>query len=228
MPQNSDVHVASRPPRDSGRVNGSTVVHHILFVDHHQLADEQIDARLQHRVNTPEPGGRVIEQDKPWESWAVFAYNHVMQADDGLFRMYYDCIEGTGLPPGGNKAKRKEEDRLNNLGSLSHRRICLATSADGVTWAKPNLGIFSWNNSATGVVTKENNILLEDSGVSVFRDTKPGVPPEERYKMVCSAGAYASPDGLRWKKLPFAPTAVSRTEMFEIDLRLTSFMHADG
>lgn len=64
--------------------------------------------------------------------------------------MYYDCIEGTGLPPGAN--------------ALSHRRICLGVSDDGVEWDKPELGIFNLNGSTA------NNILVEDSGVSVFID----------------------------------------------------------
>lgn len=46
-----------------------------------------------------------------------------------------------------------------------------------------------------------NNILIEDSGVSVFIDDNDGIPPEERWKMVCSQNAYSSPDGLRWKLL---------------------------
>jgi len=199
------VHPIPMSERQREIVASLDIVHHIIFVDQHQIS--KIDSRLEHRIHTPQPGGKVIAQDKPWESWAVFAYNHVMPFDDG-FRMYYDCIEGTGLPPGRNSANGGQH----RLGSLSHRRICLAVSTDGIKWTKPELGIFSWKNSATGVTTTANNILLEDSGVSVFHDTQPGIPDTERYKMVCSAGAYASPDGLRWSKLPFAPTATDDTK----------------
>ena len=59
---------------------------------------------------------------------------------------------------------------------------------------------------------KTNNILVEDSGVSVFRDGKAGVPPSEAWKMACSNAAYASADGLRWRKLPFAPVATDDTK----------------
>ena len=48
--------------------------------------------------------------------------------------------------------------------TLSHRRTCLAESADGLTWTKPSLGIYARNGSTA------NNILVEDSGNSVFWD----------------------------------------------------------
>jgi hypothetical protein len=94
---------------------------------------------------------------EPWESWAVFAYNSVVNVKPGEYRFYYDCIEGTGTPPGGKDATAPES----KVGAISHRRICLATSSDGVVWTKPSLGIFNLNGSTA------NNILLEDSGVSV-------------------------------------------------------------
>jgi len=37
-----------------------------------------------------------ISPTKPWETWAVFAYNSVVQYGPGEFRMYYDCVEGVG------------------------------------------------------------------------------------------------------------------------------------
>jgi len=156
----------------------------LLFVD--KTLFSAFDARLELRMNPPTKGPRVIRPTEPWESWAVFAYNHVLEVAHGDYRMYYDCIEGTGLPPG---------ELGVGSGSLSHRRICLATSTDGVEWVKPALGIFDRNGSTA------NNILIEDSGVSVFLDNTAGVSAAERWKMVCSTAAYASPDGLHWTKL---------------------------
>ena len=139
----------------------------LLFVDDTLFAD--INSALSLRASEPTHGQKVIAQDRPWESWAVFAYNHVLRVpgDKMEYRMYYDCIEGNGCPPG-------------ELCSLSHRRICVATSTDGLEWAKPDLHIFNLNGSTA------NNIILEDSGVSVFVDNAPGVPDAERWKLVCS------------------------------------------
>eukprot|EP00656_Telonema_subtile_P000700 TRINITY_DN10339_c0_g1_i1.p1 TRINITY_DN10339_c0_g1~~TRINITY_DN10339_c0_g1_i1.p1 ORF type:complete len:490 (-),score=83.31 TRINITY_DN10339_c0_g1_i1:293-1762(-) len=149
-----------------------------------------MDERLSYRNHQPIKGARVIVPDKPWESWAVFAYNHVLEVSPSNYRMYYDCIEGDGVPPGSD--------------SISSRRICLATSDDGLSWIKPKLGIFNYNGSTA------NNILVADSGVSVFHDGSANA--SEAWKMVCSTAAYSSPDGLRWTKLPFAKVAEDDTK----------------
>jgi hypothetical protein len=73
--------------------------------------------------------------------------------------------------------------------------VCLATSSDGVTWVKPNLGVYTREGST------QNNIVIEDSGNSVFIDHNPAAPASERWKMICSRSAYASPDGITWTKV---------------------------
>lgn len=168
---------------------------HLLFVDQTQLA--HVDERLEMVMQPPVKNERVLSPTEPWESWAVFAYNHVVPGVPGErpHRMYYDCIEGTGTPPG-------DAQLGESSGDLSHRRICLAESEDGKTWTKPSLGIFKYgpHNST------DNNILLEDSGVSVFQDQ------DGSWKMVCSNAAYKSPDGLHWTKLPFEKVAEDDTK----------------
>lgn len=122
-------------------------------------------------------GDRILTPTEPWESWAVFAYNSVVPGTaERPHRIYYDCIEGTGVPPGDAASE----------GGISHRYICLATSTDGLAWTKPMLGLYTRNGSTA------NNIIMEDSGVSVFIDNKPGVPASGRWKMVCSTAAYES------------------------------------
>jgi hypothetical protein len=166
---------------------------HLLFVDRQDIS--HMDSRLETRVVPPVKGPRVLTPTEPWESWAVFAYNHVVRGVPGVrpHRMYYDCIEGNGVPPGGDGGALE-------AGSISSRRICLAESEDGVVWTKPQLGIFSRNGSTA------NNILLEDSGNSVFQE------PDGSWKMVCSTAAYSSADGLHWTKLPFTKVAEDDTK----------------
>ena len=115
-----------------------------------------------------------ISPTKPWETWAVFGYNSVVTYGPGEFRMYYDCIEGGGAPPG-----RRLGSKLESGTGAVFRRICLATSSDGLSWAKPDLNVYNRNGSTA------NNILLEDSGVSVFLD---GNPKEPGSKSRASAG----------------------------------------
>ena len=50
-------------------------------------------------MQQPRKAGRVLTPTEPWESWAVFGYNHVLRAPDGEARLYYDCIQGSGVPP---------------------------------------------------------------------------------------------------------------------------------
>ena len=158
-----------------------------------------MDPRLKLRMQLPAKGERVLTPTEPWESWAVFAYNSVVPGSGSRpHRMYYDCIEGDGVPPGA--ADDVAASEAGRTADISHRRICLAESADGVAWTKPNLGIFARNGSTA------NNILLEDSGNSVFQDA------DGSWKMVCSTAAYKSPDGLHWTKLPFVPVAEDDTK----------------
>lgn len=162
----------------------------LLFTDRREIA--QLDERLQLTMNPATKGERVITPTEPWESWAVFAYNSVVQVREGDNRMYYDCIEGSGVPPGGAGLG---EDGTERSAAISKRRICLATSADGKNWIKPKLGLYNRSGSTA------NNILLEDSGNGVFLDLNPKTPSAQKWKMVCSNAVYASPDGLHWSKI---------------------------
>jgi hypothetical protein len=183
----------------------------LLFVDYTTL--KSVDKKLKLKVHPPVKGPLVISPNKPWESWAVFAYNHVLEipqefrgtdaTSSSRFRLYYDCIEGNGLPPGSSISSN----------SISKRRICLAVSNNGLQWTKPELGIFNRNGTHGQGWSTNNNILLEDSGVSVFIDRSPAaVLHKTPFKMVTSQGAYESDDGIYWYKLPFKPTSPDDTK----------------
>ena len=141
-------------------------------------------------MNPPrKTGERCIVADKPWESHRVCAYNTVME-DDGVYKMWYDAIANDGS-----------------------RWLCYATSADGVHWDKPSLGIVPFGDR------RDTNIVFPAKKRShepgcVFVDTNPDCSPDERYKMVCSydgpggRGTYvfASRDGLHWRALSDKPS----------------------
>ena len=148
--------------------NADTASLPLFFIDHSIL--KTYDAHLKLTVHTPIRGPRVIKPDKPWESWAVFAYNHVMEVplefrgNDPItsspYRLYYDCIEGNGQPPGkvsSNNSNNSNNNNDNNsgiksYGSISRRRICLAISKDGLVWTKPNLNIFNRNSTTMPMI----------------------------------------------------------------------------
>lgn len=158
-----------------------------LFIDDSFVAERR-GVRLV--VNRPQlTGERCITADKPWEGFAVLAYNSIME-DEGVLKLWYDAIANDGS-----------------------RWCCYATSKDGVHWEKPNLGIVSFNGSRdTNIVFPPGRMVHEPN--CVFKDTNPACPAREKYKMVANLrppggkmGTYvaASPDGLHWKLLKNSP-----------------------
>ncbi|HTN00246.1 MAG TPA: hypothetical protein VL132_00120, partial [Planctomycetaceae bacterium] len=126
-----------------------------LFVDS-LLIDDLKGGEL--RLQTPVEAGVALQFDAPWEGPFV-GYPTVLK-DGDVYRMYY-----RGWPQTSDKEV-----------------TCYAESQDGVTWTKPNLGLFEFQGS------KENNILFSEPGVShnfsPFLDTRPGVPADQRLKAI--------------------------------------------
>ncbi len=139
-------------------------------------------------------GERTLEPNQPWEN-ASLNWFSVMR-HDGRFRMWYECYDLEGWP------------------TTNDTSFCYAESLDGIHWAKPHLGLFSYHGSST------NNILFREigptnaysrvHGAGVFLD--PTAPAAARFKCV-SQGMFAqssppyrvagmiSQDGLRWTRL---------------------------
>lgn len=107
--------------------------------------------------------------DQPWES-AYTMYVSTLLFEDGKYRMWYapapdDYVDGTAA-------------WSVDIGLF----LCYAESVDGVTWVKPNLGLYEYRGS------KDNNIVfgreMNGDGYSsgaLFRDDT--AAPEERYKL---------------------------------------------
>jgi hypothetical protein len=79
-----------------------------------------------------------------------------------------------------------------------------AESTDGITWTRPNLGLFEANG------TTENNLVWMGPGANMgpFRDPNPDVPDDERYKAVVRTKdlmGMVSPDGINWRLLRDEP-----------------------
>ena len=152
-------------------------------------------------------GERNLERDRPWES-ATPNWFSVMEDRAGTlvsgdhprarYRMWYECYDIEGWP------------------NLDDTSFCYAESADGITWTKPELDLFSYQGST------KNNILFRQigpegarsrvHGAHVFKDA--AAPPEQRYKAVSQgifealgtppyrvAGMYSA-DGLHWTRYP--------------------------
>ena len=149
-----------------------------LFVDGFMIDTLK---NLELRLHRPHREGTALRFDAPWEG-GFSGYVAVLN-DEGVYRMYYRGAPGSPTPA----------------------VVCYAESRDGVLWEKPSLGIYEVMG------TRENNVILADAepythNFCPFIDTRPGVPPAERFKALAGdekSGlvAFVSTDGIHWRKL---------------------------
>ena len=152
------------------------------------LIDRQENVRQElHRPREQEVS---IVHDQPWEG-NTSGYHTVLQ-DGDVYRMYY---RGHAMDYSGKLR-------------MAHSEVtCYAESRDGIHWEKPNLGLFAWEGS------KENNIVWHGRGnhnFCPFIDTRPGCPPEARYKAIggtirTGLLAFQSADGIHWSEIRKEP-----------------------
>ena len=204
-------------PKTVYRLNAGTE----LFVDDTLIATKRGVTRtlhpcVKHEVPVLEP-----DPSNPWEhggpdqSRRVHLYGTTLyDAAFGKYRMWYMCrmgphwrfqaheIPGLYVPRSDRNPstfKGQTHDAYgrkfveNDRGDLT----CYAESSDGLTWTKPNLGLFEFNGDPN------NNIVWDLHGASVFRDDA-APNPQHRYKMIGFCRRYrnifllTSPDGIRW------------------------------
>jgi hypothetical protein len=147
------------------------------------------------RLHHPTPAETVLYFNKPWEG-EYSTYTTVIR-DQGLYRLYY-----RGYPKEGP-------------GEASHEFTCYAESLDGLSFSRPNLGLFKFHG------TYDNNIILADSppwthNFCPFIDSKPGVNLIERFKAVGGLGkdglkTFVSADGVHWKEMQKEPIITKGT-----------------
>jgi hypothetical protein len=146
-----------------------------LFLDDYLVSSKHGITRTYHPfekyTNNP-----VLIVDQPWEH-NVINSTTVLPTEDGTgFRLWYYCW-----------TPAKDPDRSHSL---------YATSADGIHWEKPKLGLVPWK-----VTGSTDNNLIGTSGSVMHTPDDPD--PARRYKSV-SPGKFmfsASPDGIRWSGL---------------------------
>lgn len=148
-----------------------------LFIDDYRV-DSMVDiARIVHPGKKSKP---LIVPTEPWEGDAVYIYGTVLidQPKGSGYRMWYTAY------------------------SNETYFLCYATSADGISWTKPDLGIIEYKGS------KKNNICKIGGGTLVYDPYDKD--PARRYKMMdvvqadtarkrpFGYGVLFSSDGLHW------------------------------
>jgi hypothetical protein len=188
-----------------------------LFVDRFliEAMDEGLSLKmgaLQPAPNSPKP--------------ALRGHYSTILRDGDLFRQY--CRKD-GVAEAIEYAKGKTFKKPNDAHFIVRHHLFEATlyaeSKDGIQWTKPDLGLYPKE--------KDKNVVLANEppachNFTPFIDTRPGVPPEERYKAVgghsvlasewlkrhygeenynlaatlpCGLAYFASADGLHWKRI---------------------------
>ena len=159
-----------------------------LFVDD-LLIGKLKNARRQ--LHHPVARNIAVKHEAAWEG-AGCGY-HSMIKDGDIYRMYY----------------RGSKLAVKNGKLMTGREVyCYAESKDGVTFTKPNLGLYSYKGS------KKNNIIWMGVGThnfAPFLDTRKGCPKSERFKALgglASQGglfAFKSGDGIHWSLMRKKP-----------------------
>ena len=144
------------------------------------------------RVGRPMLSERpIIVADTPTDGVYIGGYSTLLK-DGGKFRLWY-------------------ESYLTLKTGDAGAQICYAESDDGLTWKKPNVGVFEYHGS------RNNNVVFRHGhGASIFID--PTASISERYKMIhldevplqmvngkqmnSFVFGAVSRDGIHWKRLP--------------------------
>ena len=162
----------------------------------HLFVDDYLVDKMTHvwrSLNRPRkhPDNPLVRPDRPWEGFLVMQPGTVIfDGEEQLFKMWYNTIATHERP--------HVEDYL-----------CYATSKDGFTWKKPELGLVEFRGS------KANNILLKWCNWThcVIKDDQ-DPDPARRYKLAygqgherdrCGIWVAFSPDGKRWTHFPENP-----------------------
>ena len=155
-----------------------------LFVDDF-LIDRLDGARL--ALHAPRPAEKVLTLDRSWEG-IYSGYVTVIRDGEG-YLMYY-----RGMP----EARHTFDVEV----------TCVAESADGIHWTRPNLGLFEVRGSP------QNNVILARhracTNFAPMLDRNPAAPPSEKFKALGGSGqpglvALTSPDGIHWKDIQKEP-----------------------
>lgn len=161
----------------------------LLMIDPRVITSAE-NARLVPGQVSKEPRNPLFQADKPWENSMNNLYpNLLWDEDEKLFKLWYKCV----LADPEAIAKMDRPSTVHDVGWY----LLYATSADGLAWTKPALGLHAYDGNAN------TNIVARDTpNVGVFKDQH-DPDPARRYKMVYDVGlgqvrARFSADGIHW------------------------------
>ena len=167
---------------------GADSLKHLLLDS--RVVLRSVNAKLALGTVVKEPRNPLFQADKPWENATNNLYpNLLWDEQEQIFKLWYKCV----LADKDVIAKMDNPSTVHDVGWY----LLYATSKDGLTWDKPELGLHKFNGDA------RNNIVARDTpNVGVFKDLH-DKDAARRYKMVFDVGlgeprVRFSPDGIHW------------------------------
>lgn len=194
----------------------------VLFLDLWELSEQR---HVDLVVNTAKKDSRnPVFQGEPgsWDSQAI-CYGTVLH-DEGRYRMWY-----TGRSR-----------------STDCAVCCYAVSDDGISWERPNLGLFEYHGSKANNICALGEIPPKELPVRSGRPTaNPSVckderepDPAKRYKMMLNSQfahevklfglLMYSPDGIRWTPADPHPEVTGRTPFMRAERGVIEIMEANA
>jgi len=160
-------------------------------------------------------GNPLFEEDKPWEKRFDNLYANVLyDEEEKIYKCWYSPFIVDDSAKGMTLAQRKEVDY--DPPREREMAICYATSKDGITWEKPELGLVEYEGTkATNIlwrgIGEEGEHWEGPHGTGIFKDLR-DPDPNRRYKAFLKADILSvafSADGIRWGKAVTCPEADS-------------------
>lgn len=204
---------------------GATLMPSILFADEVDtmrtrflLLDSRIVASAENAKLVPgtvkkHPNNPLFGEDKPWEKRFDNLYGNIIyDQEEKQYKLWYSPFIVDNSAQGMTLEERKA--RPYDTPDNREMAICYATSADGINWVKPELGIVEYNGSkATNILWRGNDVIGEHwegpHGAGVFKDHyDPNA--ERRYKTILKRKILSvafSGDGINWGPAIACPAA---------------------
>lgn len=168
-----------------------------------RVIDRTDNARLAVGTVRKHPANPLFREDKPWEPRFDNLYANVLyDAEERLYKCWYSPFivdQAVRETPREQYAQVPYRPRGREMG------VCYATSPDGLTWAKPELGLVEFQGS------RANNLVVRGPhGAGVCKDLREA-DPQRRYKMFYQGmNVRFSADGLRWSEAVPCPEIAAR------------------
>jgi len=156
-----------------------------------RIIEECSNVRLEVGTVKKHPANPLFEEEKEWEMRFDNLYGNVIfDEEEKIYKCWYCPFIVDSSSTGMSLQERNRRYRSPENREMA---ICYATSSDGISWDKPELGLVEYNGS------KQNNIIWRGPhGAGIFKDLHEH-DLSKRYKVIFQGMAVAfSADGIHW------------------------------